>query len=102
MATGWLCGQVARDFSPTKTGIGGTMNIQESEEFKTSKFFCKTNFDMDAIKKEEDDYKNFPLPTFYKFKSTHEKERILYKNYERVGKDVDQMIKDIQMEFSKE
>ena len=53
MATGWLCGQVARDFTPTKTGVGGSMNIQKSEEFQTSKFFCKTNFDMDELKRED-------------------------------------------------
>ncbi len=52
MATGWICGQTARDFVKTKTGMGGSMNIQESEEFKTTKFFCKTDFDMAAIKKE--------------------------------------------------
>ena len=53
MATGWLCGQTARDFTPTKTGPRGTMNIQESEEFKTTKFFCKTNFDMNELKQED-------------------------------------------------
>lgn len=53
MSTGWICGQVARDFVKTKTGRGGSMNIQEAEEFQTSKFFCKTNFDMDAIKKKK-------------------------------------------------
>ena len=99
MATGWLCGQVARDFSPTKTGLGGTMKIQESEEFKTSKFFCKTDFDMKEIQAEEDDYKNYPLPKFYTFNSPQEREQILYNNYSRVNKDVDDMIKDIQQEF---
>lgn len=51
MPTGWICGQTARDFVKTKTGKGGSMNIQENEEFKTSKFFCKTDFDMQEIKK---------------------------------------------------
>ena len=45
------------------------MNIQESDEFKTSKFYCKTDFDMAEIKKEEADYENYPLPKFYTFKS---------------------------------
>jgi hypothetical protein len=53
MATGWLCGQTARDFSVTKTGPGGSMNIQESEEFKTTKFFCKTDFNMAELKQED-------------------------------------------------
>ena len=51
MPTGWVCGQTARDFVQTKVGPNGSMNIQESEEFKTSKFFCKTDFDMTEIKK---------------------------------------------------
>lgn len=65
MPTGWVCGQTARDFVQTKVGPNGSMNIQESEEFKTSKFFCKTDFDMTEIKKEEQNY--IPLPKFYKF-----------------------------------
>ena len=94
MATGWICGQTARDFVKTKTGMGGSMNIQESEEFKTTKFFCKTDFDMAEIKKEEAAY--VPLPKFYTFKSREERERILYKNFVQVGQDVKEMIKDVQ------
>lgn len=70
------------------------MNIQESEEFKTSKFYCKTDFDMDEIKKEEARY--VPLPKFYTFKSRDERERILYKNFVQVGEDVKDMIAEIQ------
>jgi len=44
MPTGWICGQTARDFVKTKVGRGGSMDIQESEEFQTSKFFCKRVF----------------------------------------------------------
>ena len=44
MPSGWICGQVARDFTPTKTGRHGSMNIQKSEEFQTSKFYCKRVF----------------------------------------------------------
>ena len=94
MATGWICGQTARDFVKTKTGMGGSMNIQESEEFKTTKFFCKTDFDMAEIKKEEAAY--VPLPKFYTFKSREERERILYNNFVQVGQDVKEMIKDVQ------
>ena len=96
MATGWICGQTARDFVKTKTGMRDNMNIQEAEEFKTSKFFCKTDFDMAEIKKEEDDYANYPLPKFYVFKSKEEKERILYKNFLTVGQEVKDMIVDVQ------
>ena len=94
MPTGWVCGQTARDFVQTKVGPNGSMNIQESEEFKTSKFFCKTDFDMTEIKKEEQNY--IPLPKFYRFKSRDERERILYKNFVQVGEDVKAMIKEIQ------
>jgi hypothetical protein len=65
LPTGWLCGQTARDFVATKTGRGDSMNIQEADEFKTSKFFCKTDFDMSEIEKEEKEY--VPLPKFYTF-----------------------------------
>ena len=94
MPTGWICGQTARDFVKTKTGRGGSMNIQESEEFKTSKFYCKTDFNIADIKKEEDGY--VALPKFYTFKSRDERERILYKNFVQVGEDVKSMINTIQ------
>ena len=93
MPTGWICGQAARDFVQTKVGVGSSMNIQESDEFKTSKFFCKTDFDMTEIKKEEAAY--VPLPKFYTFKSRDERERILNKNFVQVGQDVKEMIADI-------
>lgn len=101
MASGWICGQTARDFTVTKTGKNSSMNIQEAEEFKTSKFFCKTNFNMDEIKAEEEDYKNYPLPIYYNFKSTDAKERILYNNFNRIDQEVKDMIKKIQTEFGK-
>ena len=94
MPTGWICGQVARDFVATKTGHGGSMNIQESEEFKTSKFYCKTDFNMADIKREESEY--MPLPKFYTFPSKDAKERILYNNFTRVDQEVRDMIREIQ------
>ena len=93
MPTGWICGQTARDFVKTKTGRGGSMNIQESEEFKTSKFYCKTDFNMADIKKEEEGY--VALPKFYTFKSRDERERI-YKNFVQVGEDVKSMMNTVQ------
>lgn len=100
LASGWVCGQVARDFVNTKTGRGGSMNIQQSEEFKTSKFFCKTNFDMKEIKAEEADYKNYPLPKSYNFKSEDSMERILYANFRRIDNEVNDMVMSIFSEFS--
>ena len=78
------------------------MNIQESEEFQTSKFFCKTDFDMKAIAAEEADYKKYPLPMPYKFKSKDARERILYANFYRVNKEVEEMIKEVQQEFTQQ
>ena len=101
MPSGWICGQVARDFTPTKTGRHGSMNIQKSEEFQTSKFYCKTNFDMAEIKAEEEDYANYPLPIAYDFKSVDARERILYMNYNRVKADVDSLILEVEQEFKK-
>ena len=93
LPTGWICGQTARDFVQTKVGHNGNMNIQESEEFQTTKFFCKTNFDMKAIKTEEENYRE--LPKFYKFPSKEAKERILYTNFIQVNKDIKDMINDV-------
>lgn len=95
LPTGWICGQTARDFVKTKVGKNGSMNIQESDEFKTSKFYCKTDFDMTEIKKEEADYENYPLPRFYTFNSKEERERILYRNFVEVGQEVKAMIADV-------
>ena len=100
MPTGWICGQTARDFVQTKTGRDGKMDIQESEEFQTSKFYCKTDFNMAEIKKEEEDYKNYPIPKFYEFDSPEARERILYSNFLKVNKEVKDMIAEIQ-EFNK-
>ena len=101
LATGWLVGQVARDFIATKTGIGGSMNIQKSKEFETSKFFCKTNFDMKEIAAEEDDYKNYAIPKFVDFGSKAQKERMLYHNFERVTQEVIEMANRIVSENKK-
>jgi len=99
MPTGWICGQTARDFVETKLGSGDSMNIQKAEEFKTSKFFCKTDFDMEKIKQEEQEYQE--LPKFYNFKSRDERERILYANFNQVTEDVNKMVKDLQQFFKK-
>ena len=93
MPTGWICGQTARDFVATKTGKGGQMDIQKSEEFQTSKFYCKTDFDMDKIKEEEKNYTE--LPKFYTFKSKEDKEHILYENFVKVNREVEEMCREI-------
>ena len=100
MPTGWICGQTARDFVKTKTGRGDSMDIQEAEEVQTSKFFCKTDFNMEEIGNEEKDYAKYPLPKFCKFPSVEAKERILYANFLKINKEVKDMIAEIQ-EFNK-
>lgn len=93
MSTGWICGQTARDFVKTKTGRRGSINILESEEFQTTKFFCKTDFDMEEIKKEEASY--VPLPKFYTFASKEARERILYANFIQVDKDIKKLLAEV-------
>ncbi len=93
LPTGWICGKVARDFVATKTGRRDSIDIQEAEEFKTSKFYCKTDFDMTEITKEEEGY--VPLPKFYTFPSKEARERVLYANFLRVNQDVKDMVKDV-------
>ncbi|WP_180979204.1 type IV secretory system conjugative DNA transfer family protein [Hoylesella timonensis] len=102
MRPGWLCGQTAGDFVVTKTGRRDSMDIQTAEEFKTTKFFCKTSFDMEQIKAEENDYENYPIPKFYHFDSEDSKARILQANFDRIKNEVKEMIKIIQTEFKKE
>lgn len=93
LATGWICGQVARDFIKTRTGRRDSLNILEAEEFQTSKFFCKTDFDMEEIKKEESGY--VALPKFYTFASKDARERILYTNFIQVDRDVKQLLDEV-------
>ncbi len=90
MATGWLCGQAARDFTATDQKALSSFNIEESEEFKTSKYFCKTNFDMAKIKDEESRYVN--LPKFYDFGNSKDKEILLARNFRRINKEVEDMV----------
>ena len=93
MATGWLAGQAARDFSPTEKSMMSKFDIENSEEFKTTKYFCKTNFDMSRIKLEESKYVD--LPKIYRFKSPREKEIALNRNFKRVNKDVARLLEEV-------
>lgn len=63
MATGWLAGQAARDFTATDDSMLDHFDIEQSEEFRTTKYFCKTHFDMKKIKDEEKHY--VALPKIY-------------------------------------
>ena len=93
MATGWLAGQAARDFSPTEKKSFNSINLEESPEFRTTKYFCKTNFNMGKIKKEEAAYVD--LPKIYAFKDDRQKEIMLNRNFARVNREIDEMIKSL-------
>ena len=91
MATGWLAGQAARDFTATDEKMLDRFDIEQSEEFKTTKYFCKTHFDMKKIKDEEEHY--VPLPKIYK--NDREKEILLNRNFKRVNQEVENMVKEL-------
>ena len=93
MATGWLAGQAARDFTATDESMLEKFDIEQSEEFKTTKYFCKTHFDMKRIKDEEEHY--VPLPKIYEFKNDREKEILLNRNFKRVNQEVEDMVKEL-------
>ena len=93
MASGWLAGQAARDFTATDERMLNHFDIEQSEEFKTTKYFCKTHFDMKKIKDEEDHY--VPLPKIYEFKNDREKEIMLNRNFKRVNDEVEKMVKEL-------
>ena len=93
MATGWLAGQAARDFTPTEKKSFANINLEESPEFKTTKYFCKTNFDMGKIRREESRY--VELPKIYAFKSQRDKGIMLNRNFARVNREIDEMIKSL-------
>ena len=93
MATGWLAGQAARDFTATNEKMLDRFDIEQSEEFKTTKYFCKTHFDMKKIKDEEEHY--VPLPKIYEFKNDREKEILLNRNFKRVNQEVENMVKEL-------
>ena len=89
----WLVGQAARDFTPTDMKALDGINIEESEEFKTTKYFCKTNFDMDKIKQEESFYVD--LPKIYTFAFEREKEIMLNRNFKRVNEEIERMVNEL-------
>lgn len=93
MATGWLAGQAARDFTATDKKMLSSFDIENSDEFKTTKYFCKTNFDMKAIKEEEQHY--VELPKIYEFRNAREKEIMLNRNFKRVNQEVEDMVKEL-------
>lgn len=93
MATGWLAGQAARDFTPTDKGAFNNINLEESDEFRTTKYFCKTNFDMGKIKREEKRY--IDLPKLYDFGSPRNKQIMLNRTFKKVNDDIENIIRSL-------
>lgn len=101
LSTGWICGQTARDFVPTDKEALNGVNIEDMEEFKTTKFFCKTNFDTDRIEKEKGFYVD--CPKIYTFAPDDADEReesdnkniALMRNFKRINDEVDEVIREI-------
>jgi ATP-dependent exoDNAse (exonuclease V) alpha subunit len=68
-------------------------SYEDSPEFKTTKYFCKTNFNLAEIKKEEAQYVD--LPKIYAFKDARQKEVMLNRNCARVNREIYEMIKSL-------
>ena len=93
LSTGWLAGQAARDFTPTSGSSLQSFEIEKSKEFKTTKYFCKTNFNGEKIKKEESFFRD--LPKIYKFANDREKQILLDRNFKRINEEVENMISEL-------
>lgn len=93
MATGWLAGQTARDFFETSKKAFNSIDLEEDSDFKTTKYFCKTNFDMDAIKCEEKAFVDIPEITH--FKSPDDMEMALLENFDRINAEIQALIEEL-------
>lgn len=93
MATGWLAGQSARDFTPTDQRHLSSVDLEKSDDFKTTKYFCKTDFDMQKIKNEESRYVN--LPKICIFASETQKDIELNRNFKRINDEITALIKEL-------
>ncbi len=78
LQAGSLVGQIALDFGQEK-------------DFKTTMYNCKTNLDLNSIKKEETNYVD--LPKFYNFGSLEEKEKKLTQNFLKIYREVDVIVR---------
>ena len=84
---------MARDFTPTSNSSLQSFEIEKSKEFKTTKYFCKTNFNGEKIKKEESFFRD--LPKIYKFANDREKQILLDRNFKRINEEVENMISEL-------
>lgn len=82
LQTGELVGQIAFDYG-----------MSDDENFVTTAFNCRTEFDLKAIEKEEQQYVD--CPKYYKFESIESREKILMSNYDKVYAEIDDLIDEI-------
>lgn len=79
LQAGSLVGQVSLDFG-------------QEDNFPTTLYNCKTNLDLNKIKKEESNYTD--LPKFYTFGTTEEREQKLHANYKKIKAEVTEVINE--------
>lgn len=93
MPAGWLCGMTARSFRKLEMKKDGTIDVEKSDEFRPSRFYAKTNFDMEEIKEEERQY--VELPKFYDFGTEAEKQDFLKSHFQKINQEVKDVCKSI-------
>lgn len=93
MATGWLAGQAARDFSATSSSAFNSINLEQDNDFRTTKYFCKTNFNLKEIKREEEAY--VELPMIHPFKDAEEMETALIRNFRIINGEIQSLIDEL-------
>lgn len=77
LPAGHLVGQIALDFG-------------QEDDFPNTMYNCATNLDLKAISAEEKNYVD--LPKFYNFGTPEEKDKILTANYDKINKEVNDII----------
>ncbi|MBL1410098.1 type IV secretory system conjugative DNA transfer family protein [Sphingobacterium faecale] len=87
LKAGEIVGIVARDTMETYTG-----------KYETTAVNCRVNLDMDALKKEEANYRE--LPTYYDFGDR--KEEILLDNFFRINREVEEIVEQFVQKSEKE
>jgi hypothetical protein len=81
LQTGEFVGRIALDY-----GMSGT-------DFVTTTYHCRAELDLKTIEREECNYVD--TPQFYRFASDESREKILFANFQRIYREVEEMIEDI-------
>lgn len=81
-------GKIASMHTGEVAGIIATEGTEFDGKYKTSNIHCRVNLDMKEIRKEENSYRT--TPKYYDFKG--KKEEILEKNFEKIHRQVTEII----------